>query len=1193
MRKRIRTYSTGMLTLIIFFVIMLCYALAMNIPSTPLFVTQIQSPNVMIALDTSPTMLNTAWHGDYNPTPSVAFNEFDPNFDWNVLIKKGGSVYLIYHDKNGKVVTNKEKAVGAPDTTVTFDINDSLGVQHSVTFPIPPAGPISATDSNYKQRVKFSGTLGTVIANGDVYPCYAYNGKYLNWAFQNNKNISGLTETRLGSLISSTSPNSINNFVKSNTNFSFGLMRGRVANTDGGRIMKACGEINTSNVDSVLESEKNWSYQNIPLTFSLVASSSPNVADSSNDAPLGEMLAECWRYFRGEASVTSDLPGVYGSSYPTIFNNATQKYVSPITATCQTSFIVLFSSGRPHMDENYPTGNFDSSPTGMTTSDEFTSGAVFQSSYPVTPSSGTGGVTYYSSASSPTNRFMTRAHNVAAYIKNHDASAGQSGTQTVYTLAVGVGYSQPTDDNAILQQIGASGGAGYESANNLTDLGTALSNISNKVVATISSASSVAVNTAFLTTNTQLFTAQFYPNLWTGDVMAFTINVGNGDIEGYPNSPAWSAASQLANKPAADRKLFSCYSTSSSRFTHIDFTDITDSNTATLQSLLGTDDATYTSDTARVINTIRGVNTGVAGYRIFPVDGSGNVKKLGDVVSSSPVFAGPPPFNYSDLGYGRFQRDNEARKGMVYIGGNDGMLHAFHAGTVSDATLGAPGNEVWGYIPNHLMKGARYAVTGDTGGRLRDLARPNPKPAASETYGSAAFPHRFMVNGTATAGDAVVGFQNYSTPKWGSVLVGTEKEGGKGVFALDVTDPRPPNSSANALGQTGVKQLWEFSDWDDTAMGYSFSTVAIAKIRYSAPQSSGFVPHETWAAIFGNGYNSSEGKAYLMVVDIKTGKLIRKIRALPSTHGEYDTEANNGLSSPAVITDSSNYVSYVYAGDLRGHVYKFDFKSGTSPSGGTAAQKWQNYVDSWDTRVIFNAKDASNNSQPITSAPDIVKATIGVSVKTVILFGTGKYLENSDITSTAAQTFYGVFEPASGTLARSDLTPQTLVETTLDGHAIRYVSTNSAVTNGWYVDLPSSGERVVTDPVAYSGNVIFSSFIPTSSICDYGGYSWLNVLNFKTGSQPARTDLDIGGDGAVSGSDTITVGGTTYNPSSLKYTNVGMASTPTILTAGGGIAYKYTTLSSGKVEKTTETGSAAPGYSFIRAWREKIPYTGI
>src|SRR5690606_34183128 len=116
----------------------------------------------------------------------------------------------------------------------------------------------------------------------------------------------------------------------------------------------------------------------------------------------------------------------------------------------------------------------------------------------------------------------------------------------------------------------------------------------------------------------------------------------------------------------------------------------------------------------------------------------------------------------------------------------------------------------------------------------------------------------------------------------------------KSIFALDITDPT--NFSASNV-------LWEFTDPD---LGYVHGQAKIALLN-----------NGVWAAIISNGYNSVSDRAYLFVVNLQTGELIRKIST--------NTSTNNGLSSPALVdTNGDKKISFVYAGDLQGNIWKFD-----------------------------------------------------------------------------------------------------------------------------------------------------------------------------------------------------------------------------------------------------------------------------
>ncbi len=179
---------------------------------------------------------------------------------------------------------------------------------------------------------------------------------------------------------------------------------------------------------------------------------------------------------------------------------------------------------------------------------------------------------------------------------------------------------------------------------------------------------------------------------------------------------------------------------------------------------------------------------------------------LGDIVNSSPVFIGKPPFSYQDSTYIAFRDKWKDRKEVVYVGANDGMLHAFD---------GSSGIELFAYIPSMVFP------------NLVELTKPS-------------YAHRYFVDGTPSMGD--VQFKSDST--WHTMLIGGLNKGGQGVYALDVTDP-----STFTEGKASSIVRWEFTDTDDADLGYTYSKPAIVKVRT--------LTGSKWVAAFGNGYNST------------------------------------------------------------------------------------------------------------------------------------------------------------------------------------------------------------------------------------------------------------------------------------------------------------------------------------------------
>ena len=367
----------------------------------------------------------------------------------------------------------------------------------------------------------------------------------------------------------------------------------------------------------------------------------------------------------------------------------------------------------------------------------------------------------------------------------------------------------------------------FFNARNPVELTTAMTDLMAVIAEIlISSSSSVTVNGDYLygkVGSTTLIYQALYSSKdgeWTGDIKAFPINPTTGDV--VTASPGWSAAQRLEALAYHQRRIATYNGSTGVAFTAGNLT-------AAQQAALGSD---Y-GDKVRYIS-----GDSVAGYRT-------RSQKLGDIVNSAPVFA----------------------DGMVYSGGNDGMLHAFDALT---------GDEIFAYVPNLIF---------DQLYRLTDPA----------------YTHRFYVDLTPTIkkGAGVLGGTTTRT-----LLVGGLRKGGKGYFGLNVTDAKTIANENDAAARV----LWEFPKTADDDMGYSFSKPVVVRTNSTT---------YPWVVIFGNGYNSTNGSSVLYVIHPETGALIRKIPA--------GTGPDNGLSSPmAVDTSHDERIDFVYAGDLKGNLWKFD-----------------------------------------------------------------------------------------------------------------------------------------------------------------------------------------------------------------------------------------------------------------------------
>ena len=261
---------------------------------------------------------------------------------------------------------------------------------------------------------------------------------------------------------------------------------------------------------------------------------------------------------------------------------------------------------------------------------------------------------------------------------------------------------------------------------------------------------------------------------------------------------------------------------------------------------------------------------------------------------------------------------------MLYVPANDGMLHAFYAGsTPTTAALG--GKERWAFMPTSVLPNLY---------KLADIYYKNN--------------HQFYVDGTPVVGDA------YDGSNWKTILVGGLNAGGKEYYAIDVTDPASP------------KGLWEFK-WSnvcydgtpatagsDCEIGYTYGQPIISKLNDG-----------TWVVMFTSGYNNvntppqgGDGVGYLYVLNAFTGQIIYRI----------STGAGNGTTPSGLaqinnfvdLTDINNTTRQVYGGDLLGNIWRFDVNDSIAPAGREAA-------------LIGVATDASNAPQPITTRPELAE----------------------------------------------------------------------------------------------------------------------------------------------------------------------------------------------------------------------------
>ncbi|MFC7513905.1 pilus assembly protein [Herbaspirillum sp. GCM10030257] len=565
-------------------------------------------------------------------------------------------------------------------------------------------------------------------------------------------------------------------------------------------------------------------------------------------------------------------------------------------------------------------------------------------------------------------------------------------------------------------------------------LGSALKSIDSK---TGSGAAAATSNLQPTTGDNAIYIATYRTLKWDGQISAYTVDLTTGAIS---STPTWQGASLLRSKIAASgdsdsRTIYTANGTSRTLFKAG-----TGGLTAAQEAYFDTSKLTQYSDwstsqkttatASSLINYLRGQDRFEDQERDAKTYGDysrlyrDREEILGDIIHAQPVYVKVPPHNFVDDGYADFKAQHLDRAATLYVAANDGMLHAFDATT---------GTERWAYIPPII---------------LPELWR-----LADSEYGTN---HRFYLDGPLTVTDAKIG------TSWKTILIGALGKGGRGYYALDVTDPADP------------KPMWNFSAADKDNVGYSYGIPYVTKLADGS-----------WVAIVTSGYNNipegsnypnADGKGYVYVLNLANGSVIKTI---PTNEGSVDNPGGLAKVNVKVREFSvDNTAVAAYGGDLLGNMWRFDLNAGTA-----------------------HKLAAMGTEKPIMASPEIAD----VDGKNVVYFGSGRYLGTTDLSSTTVQSIYAVRDDGSTTITGTSQ----LIQQQVSGNGVSRSGSKDAVDwttdFGWYIDLPDSGERVTVDPQLYFGTLVMATTVPEASACQPGGYSWLYQLDYRTGGYVGST----------------------------------------------------------------------------------------
>ena len=712
------------------------------------------------------------------------------------------------------------------------------------------------------------------------------------------------------------------------------------------------------------------------------------------------------------------------------------------------------------------------------------------------------------SSNSPNYRQYQNQFFMAAKYGGFEADPANVGANPYNTYGNPFQQQNGTNNNNVWQDPNNPGDANayYLSSNARAEL-SAFDSIFNRASSAARSIAGAAVQSKNLTTaGSAIYQASFDTSDWSGDVVSTPVTVTTSGTVTLSSSNNWSASTQLdaMTAPATNRNIVVGKAGATSNPTATAFT------WAAIETGLQTNLAKLTPTTpadAKAqdrLNYLRGDHSNEGTGKPFRT----RSKLMGDVINSGVVYSGTPTtsIGYSSS-YASFYTANASRGGTVFVGANDGMLHAFNAST---------GNETFAYIPSWM----------------------GPKLAAltATTYPNN---HQSYVDTTPVVAEAQTGTTGAATD-WKTVLVSGTGNGGSGVFALDVTSPSSFSAS---------NVMWEFTRADDPDMGKVVGRPQIVRMRTGAPGTTTY----RWFAAVASGVNnyvtdsdglfSSTGNPalFLLALDKPAGTAwtantnYYKL-SIPVDSALSITNAT-GLVNFRVILGAAREVTQIYMGDLHGKLWKLNFAPYSTADWNF--NKLSPYKTTATTPIpLYIALDASTpipNVQPITMAPSVLAGPTIQGLQTnYVAFATGKFLEFSDRASTATDSVYAVYE--DGTV-RAD---SSLAVSVIKGRSRLQIGTANSSTgvvavpafkwgrslsdgdatqrSGWYFEFPNSGEREIFDAQVVGDMLAFNSLIPpagsTTGSCTAaggGGYNYFVNIDTGNGTRKVSTVGLLGG----------------------------------------------------------------------------------
>ncbi len=631
----------------------------------------------------------------------------------------------------------------------------------------------------------------------------------------------------------------------------------------------------------------------------------------------------------------------------------------------------------------------------------------------------------------------------------------------------------------------------------------------------------LGLNTNVLTTGSLAFEGGYDPVDWSGLLQAALLNP-DGTLSRVLWDAGWMLTDAAATPPNA-RTILTASTDGTGLVTGVAFEPGARFDAGEIKGLMTSASQDVAKDVlAARVEYLRGVRT---------EETNGLMRKrrslLGAIIDSQTVYVGYPTGNYTSVWptkihgvavpspemapgaqtYDQFVAANADRSPMVYVGANDGMLHAFSApvpkciasdqsGHCSGYNAGLnAGKELWAFVPRGVY------------GNLGNLV------SISD------FQFAPTVDATPVVRD--VFFSEKGDHSWHTLLVGGLRLGGRGVYALDITSPTTVDEVSP---QKTV--LWEFDAdassgtlvsreaYDPADLGYTYGQPAIARLangRWAVLVPGGYFPDcsqpDKPRHCESSGETPPRNNSALFVLDAQTGEVIAELKTPTDIGGV----TSYGLSSPVLGDYNNDQVDdLAFAGDLAGNLWRFDL-SDPSPA-------------NWKVTLAY--RPATQGTQPITIMPRLFPD--GATHRFIVVFGTGKYLGDSDNSTTDVplQSVYGIRDMIDGsgnpvTVIHSSLQVQTLSQAVVSnasdpmaGATLRSVTANPVPpkAGGWYFDLDlTAGERVVATPSASfnTHTVLINTLVPGGNSTGHANGAVM-AINALTGG-PGDAIASFGG----------------------------------------------------------------------------------